>query len=171
MDPHTFQPWCGVSHGRQKSSSRTAGQTAGQTAGISQPVQSSPASVGGVGADLISANTLPWDGREGECNICLSAHDETSLSLSQCGHTYHLACLQQLLQSSASTFLQCPTCKKVYGVKQGTMPTTGSVSHRLLPTTLPGYETAAGCIEITFVMRGGLQVGVTIFGPPFLGNF
>ena len=34
------------------------------------------------------------------------------------------------------------------------MPTTGTISHRLLPAKLPGYEAARGCIEITFTMQG-----------------
>ena len=129
-----------------------------------QPAAAGASGGGGGGGDLISANTVAWagagsggDGDREECNICLTDQDGSSLSLSQCGHTYHRACLQQLINSSAREFLQCPTCKKVYGVKTGTMPTSGTISHRLLPNKLAGYESAPGCIEITFRFSGGVQ--------------
>ena len=159
MKSHTFKPFPppqpGGGGARIKSSRLSA-------PGPSNVSASQPAA-GASGGDLISSNTVAWTGGGGdggereEGNICLTEQDETSLSLSQCGHTYHRDCLRQLINSSAREFLQCPTCKKVYGVKTGTMPTTGSISHRLLPLKLQGYESAPGCIEITFTFRNGTQ--------------
>ena len=149
MDPRTFLPWS------QDLKSSSANR---------QPVASTGHSlawtVAGAGGDLISSHTGPWRGEQGECCICLGENDETSRTLSLCGHSFHLDCLRQLINSSAKTFLQCPTCKKVYGIKVGTMPTTGTISHRLLPVKLPGHEAARGCIEITFTMRGGVQARI-----------
>ena len=108
--------------------------------------------------DLITLHTVPWDGMgTDDCGICLCDQDNTSLSLAQCRHTYHRACLVALINNSGKSFIECPTCKKVYGVKTGTMPSSGWISHTLSPRPLPGYE-ACGTIEITFNFRPGIQV-------------
>ena len=118
------------------------------------------AAAGGDG-DLISAHTVAWAGgdAEEECPICLVEQDATSLSLAGCGHTYHRACLEALLRSSARTYIECPKCKRVYGERRGNMPTSGTISHTLSPAQLPGHQ-GAGSIEITFNFRPGVQVSV-----------
>jgi len=116
--------------------------------------------------DILSKHTkayAPSDDTK-DCNICLcelgtkQTYDENSnrvLTLSGCDHGYHQACLEAMLQNSPSEYLQCPLCKKVHGVKTGTMP-PGQISHRLINSNLPGYENC-GTIEITFSFRPGLQ--------------
>ena len=106
---------------------------------------------------MISNNSKPWTGSPGdECAICLCDNDSDSLTL-PCGHSYHRACLEALIKSSAKTYLECPTCKKVYGTKTGNMPTTGKIRHILTNHRLPGYENC-GCIEITYYFSPGIQV-------------
>ena len=109
------------------------------------------------GGDVISNNSQPWTGFPGEeCAICLCDNDSDSLTL-PCGHSYHRACLEALIKSSAKNYLECPTCKKVYGTKPGNMPTTGRIGHVLTNHRLPGYE-QCGCIEITYHFSPGIQV-------------
>ena len=136
----------GARSGRHSAAAVTAGPAAAAAAG---------------GGDLISLHTVAWAGgdTEEECPICLVEQDATSLSLAGCGHTYHRACLEALLRSSARTYIECPKCKRVYGERRGNMPTSGTISHTLSPAQLPGHQ-GAGSIEITFNFRPGVQVSV-----------
>ena len=136
----------GARSGRHSAAAGTAGPAAAAAAG---------------GGDLISLHTVAWAGgdTEEECPICLVEQDATSLSLAGCGHTYHRACLEALLRSSARTYIECPKCKRVYGERRGNMPTSGTISHTLSPAQLPGHQ-GAGSIEITFNFRPGVQVSV-----------
>ncbi|KAH7984869.1 hypothetical protein HPB49_025670 [Dermacentor silvarum] len=54
-----------------------------------------------------------------------------------------------------ASYLQCPVCKAIYGVKQGNQP-SGIMNFQVLPFTLPGYE---GCdtIQITYHIPSGVQ--------------
>merc|ERR1719369_469131 len=128
---------------------------------------------GGVPKNILATYTTPWvepvsqTGDPAQCSICLldlsdssSYSTDTSLApvltLIDCNHSFHSACLTALLANSPSPFLQCPTCKKVYGVRTGTRPSTGTMSHRLLSTPLPGHS-GCGTIEMSFMFRAGIQ--------------
>jgi deltex-like protein len=54
--------------------------------------------------------------------------------------------------------VQCPTCKQIYGVKQGDCP-PGTMTYRLINRSLSGYEDCH-TIEITYDIRSGTQDGV-----------
>merc|ERR1719221_2071663 len=89
MDGNTFVPWPSIPlrsgpantfmswfPGPGSNTSNNAHINAGSSGLHSNP----PSNV-----DLISANTVPWDGSASECAICLCEQDNTSLSLAQCG--------------------------------------------------------------------------------------
>lgn len=160
MDANSFVPWSPaiVASGGlvQKSNfSNNAGAAfPGPSSLHSNPP--APANVTSV-HDLITLHTVPWDGLgTDDCGICLCPQDSTSLSLAMCRHTYHRACLEALITNAGKSFIECPTCKKVYGVKTGTMPSSGRISHILHSFSLPGYENC-GTIEITFNFGPGIQ--------------
>jgi len=160
MNPNNFQPWpsgVGGASNNRSNISASAPQTHHQQASLGNA--SGPSNFGGGasgGGDVISNNSKPWTGSPGdECAICLCDNDSDSLTL-PCGHSYHRACLEALIKSSAKTYLECPTCKKVYGTKTGNMPTTGKIKHILTNHRLPGYENC-GCIEITYYFSPGIQ--------------
>lgn len=54
-----------------------------------------------------------------------------------------------------TSYLQCPVCKAIYGVKQGNQP-PGIMNFQVLPFTLPGYE-GCGTIQITYHIPSGVQ--------------
>jgi len=152
-------------------------QAIGSFVSTSQPAatqtQSSGAHGGGqLTEDILSKFTTPWvspatqPGDPPQCSICLldlsdnSSYTTTTLApvltLMDCNHSFHSACLTALMANSPSQFLQCPTCKKVYGVRTGTRPTTGSMKHRLLRSSLPGHN-GCGTIEMHFMFTPGIQ--------------
>jgi len=158
MDASSFVPW---SPAMVMSAPSGSAQNYNSSAAFPGPssLHSNPPALSNVASvdDLINLHTVPWDGQStDDCGICLCEQDNTSLSLAQCRHTYHRACLEALINNSGKTFIECPTCKKVYGVKTGTMPSSGRISHILIPSPLPGYE-ACGTIEITFNFGPGIQ--------------
>jgi len=127
----------------------------------------------GVPKDILAKYTTPWveptpqPDDPPQCSICLLDLGDTSsyssdttlapvLTLVDCNHSFHSACLTALLANSPSPFLQCPTCKKVYGVRTGTRPRTGTMAHRIVSTPLPGHS-GCGTIEITFMFSPGIQ--------------
>jgi len=118
---------------------------------------------GGPFRDVLSRHTKRWqpplDRQDSDdCNICLLELDESKivLALSKCNHAFHQECLENMLKTLNKPFISCPTCKKVYGVITGTMPTTGHISHRTIRSSLPGHE-GSGTIEITFSFSPGIQ--------------
>merc|ERR1719323_456301 len=162
-DPQHFRPWSSGSLQSAanflRANSGHQSQAASGHSGAGATKSSSSSSSGG--SDLIGDNTVPWSGVTGdkdddECSICMCDHDNSSLSLSQCLHTYHRACLESLIKHSSKTFIECPKCRKVYGIKMGNMPTTGTISHCLTRNSLPGYE-GCGWIQITFNFAPGIQ--------------
>lgn len=131
------------------------------------PAPSTPPSSSSSGAPapttMLDEHTVTWrpeehQGEPRQCNICLCDMEQGSpcRSLAQCLHTFHTACLEAMMAASPSPFLQCPTCKKVHGVRTGTRPLTGQMSHRLLRDCLPGHE-GSGTIEIHFHFQPGVQ--------------
>jgi len=119
--------------------------------------------------ELVARYTTPFapqrnrkDQEDHQCSICLgdlfdssgysdnsSSTSSPALSLVQCKHAFHEECLVALINNNPSPFLQCPTCKKVHGIMTGTMPTNGTMTHRLCSRSVPGYENC-GSIEIHF---------------------
>jgi len=112
--------------------------------------------------EVLQKYTLSWQPQRGgetqQCSICLGDldEDEECRSLSLCKHIFHSGCLEAMLKSGSSTFLQCPTCKKVHGVRTGTRPTTGRMAHRCTNNSLPGHD-GYGTIEIHFNFSPGVQ--------------
>jgi len=186
MNPTNFIPWGGPAPAPTPAAARPGysggnlqpgllGAVAGAVGGFVSslipgpaPSTAQPATQTGP-EETLRQFAVPWRGSSTEdCSICLGGLSEeqssynsssglaAALTLSQCGHSYHAACLLALLAASPSQFLQCPTCKKVYGVRTGTRPTTGSMSHRLSGTSLPGHPNC-GTIELQFHFTGGVQ--------------
>lgn len=132
-------------------------QTSNPQLGASSNLKSNPSTpLNGT----IQRYTVPWDqgGRDAQCSICLGdlSEEEGCRSLSLCFHSFHTECLIAMLNSSPSDFLQCPTCKRVHGIRTGTRPETGKISHRLTNDSLPGHD-GCGTIHITFQFRSGVQ--------------
>merc|ERR1719244_2192578 len=153
MNPNHFQPWSGANgHSNMSNSFGATGLN------FQSGASSTGARPNNFTGDLISDNTVPWNGSSGdkECTICLCDHDSTSLSLAKCGHTFHRACLEALIKTSSNSFIECPYCKTVYGTKMGNMPTTGRINHNIKSMPLPGYE-RCGSIEILFNFTPGIQ--------------
>merc|ERR1719481_2067267 len=116
-------------------------QSEGQASGSSTP------SAGGT----LARWTVPWDRQGAE----LSEQPDHCLSLAICRHTFHSGCLEPLLKNGAA-FLVCPSCRCVHGQKEGNMPLTGTTSHRLSNSRLPGHE-SHGCIEVVFTISHRLS--------------
>ncbi|XP_075540571.1 E3 ubiquitin-protein ligase DTX4-like [Dermacentor variabilis] len=99
-----------------------------------------------------------------DCSICCEPLVASSsynscgrvVRLSHCTHYFHYACLAAMYKSNPKTsYLQCPVCKAIYGVKQGNQP-PGIMNFQVLPFTLPGYE-GCGTIQITYHIPSGVQ--------------
>merc|ERR1719186_1928076 len=140
------------------------------------PQPSSSTAGNGIPSDLLSQYTVPWsqpgippgsDHDQPQCAICLCELTDNSsyssdssyapvLTLNSCHHSFHSACLTALMSNSPTAFLQCPTCKKMYGIRTGTRPTTGTMNHRRSSRTLPGH-TGCGTIELHFMFTPGIQ--------------
>lgn len=99
-----------------------------------------------------------------DCPICCddlasqSAYndtDGTAVSFIKCGHSFHSACLKEMLNNSSSdTYVQCPTCKEIYGIKIGNQP-PGEMKYYIFHRPLPGFNCDTICIVYTF--RSGYQ--------------
>jgi len=109
----------------------------------------------------LSEHTREWQPVEPveQCTICLGDMDQGGgpcRQLNLCPHHFHSECLNQMLKTSTSPFLQCPICKKVHGVRTGNRPINGSMNHQLENGSLPGHE-GSGTITIYFHIQSGVQ--------------
>jgi len=125
------------------------------------PAQPNPAENPPSSSDTLSKHTREWQPVEPveQCTICLGDMDNNGgpcRQLNLCPHRFHSECLNQMLKTSPSPFLQCPICKKVHGVRTGNRPTTGSMSHRIESSSLPGHE-GSDTITILFTFQAGVQ--------------
>lgn len=75
--------------------------------------------------------------------------------LAECGHVFHERCLEELMRTTP-THIQCPHCKRIYGLKMGNQPTNATMQHTIVSTKLAGYENV-NTIQITYSVQGGVQ--------------
>ncbi|XP_013781376.1 E3 ubiquitin-protein ligase DTX4-like isoform X1 [Limulus polyphemus] len=99
-----------------------------------------------------------------DCSICCVKLSEESpydkdpklVSLDQCNHAFHHACLITMYNSGPKDgHIQCPICNKIYGVKKGNQP-PGSMDVQLIHHSLPGYSHCK-TLCITYNIRPGVQ--------------
>jgi len=179
MDPNTFLPWSrsGMSprnnligfSGPSQVSSLMPDYRSVDTSSIQPAARIN--NHNNANEDFLSRNTIPWtkscSSTSTDCNICLTDLEDNSsyssstnlaqvLSLQNCKHPFHTACLLALMKNNPSPFLQCPTCKRVHGVRTGTRPLNGTMKHRLIGSSLPGYS-GCGTIELVFTFWAGIQ--------------
>lgn len=106
---------------------------------------------------------------DGPCPICMSELSEASgfdegdgsgvYKLTKCGHMLHTPCVKAYIENSSFSQgnFQCPTCKKIYGIKTGDMP-PGSMTVLRQMSSLPGHE-GYGTIQITYSFHPGMHMG------------
>lgn len=84
--------------------------------------------------------------------------DSSVVCLTLCHHKLHLACLKSLIenQPGGPNYIECRQCQTVSGEKCGEMPSTGTMSYKILPKGLPGYEDFHS-IQITYNFQNGIQ--------------
>ncbi|GFW01366.1 e3 ubiquitin-protein ligase DTX4 [Trichonephila clavipes] len=113
--------------------------------------------------DTIEAN-LSNDIKDEDCIICCEPLSEGSsydgdtsvLKLKECPHVFHKSCLTAMYNSgSKDKCLQCPVCKRIYGVKYGIQP-PGNMIYHVLPYSLPGYPDC-DTIRIIYDIPSGTQ--------------
>lgn len=93
----------------------------------------------------------------GVCSVCQESLSDDVVSLAQCGHHFHFDCLVQLVEHQPSqSYVQCPNCQQVQGVKTGNMPSSGHMMWSRQSLSLPGYPDC-GMIMIKYVMNDGVQ--------------
>ena len=109
-----------------------------------------PNPVPNASSDTLTEHTREWQPVEPveQCTICLGDMDQGGgpcRQLNLCPHHFHRffsssldrvadllfylssECLNQMLKTSTSPFLQCPICKKVHGVRTGNRPINGTI--------------------------------------------
>ncbi|KAK7082391.1 putative E3 ubiquitin-protein ligase dtx2 [Halocaridina rubra] len=116
---------------------------------------------------LISKYTKTVPSTSDECSICMCSLQETSgfcdddddaegtkvIELVLCSHKYHLACVKQMINTSS--FLECPICKTVHGIRTGNQP-DGVMDITEIEDSLPGHPDC-GTIIITYFFANGTQ--------------
>lgn len=92
------------------------------------------------------------------CSICCdSLGMQDVVSLLQCGHTFHSACVTGLVEhQTGQRHVQCPNCQTIHGVRTGNMPTTGKMMYTRHTASLPGYSDH-GMIVIKYTFNNGVQ--------------
>jgi len=94
------------------------------------------------------------------CSICLELlSDSKSVSLTICGHTFHTSCVSQLVSAQArQSYIRCPECTKIHGVKTGNQPKEGGeMMYKRLDKKLPGHQDCGGTIVIKYSFNDGIQ--------------
>lgn len=82
--------------------------------------------------------------------------DETVLQFHKCEHMFHQACLRAMLTSgNVTSYMQCPTCKVIYGKKMGNQP-EGTMKYYSFKQSLPGFSDCQ-TICIMYEFRSGIQ--------------
>lgn len=109
-------------------------------------------------------------GREEVCLICRQllvlqgGHDpypglpSPVVALLRCQHRFHLNCIKVMLenQDNRNQNLFCPDCGLMQKDNLGTMPDNGTMSYKVIPKGLPGYEDFHS-IQITYNFQNGTQ--------------
>lgn len=85
-------------------------------------------------------------------------NDRSVVCLTLCQHKFHLSCLKSLIenQSGGTTYIECPNCHNVAGERWGSMPGNGTMTYKIVPKGLPGYEDYHS-IQITYNFQNGIQ--------------
>jgi len=80
------------------------------------------------------------------------------ISLLKCNHRFHLNCIKVLLENQGprNQTLLCPDCGQVQKDNLGTMPENGTMSFKVIPKGLPGFEDYHS-IQITYNFQNGTQ--------------
>ncbi|KAK3606554.1 hypothetical protein CHS0354_041515 [Potamilus streckersoni] len=82
--------------------------------------------------------------------------DFVIIQLEKCSHMFHRLCLFAMYDSGhKNDHLQCPTCKTIYGEKQGNCP-RGIMEYNFIQESLPGYE-GFETIQISYTIQSGTQ--------------
>ncbi|XP_005386571.1 PREDICTED: E3 ubiquitin-protein ligase DTX3L [Chinchilla lanigera] len=84
------------------------------------------------------------------CSICMDTISNKYV-LEKCKHEFCTPCIKK----SMSYKPVCPVCQTPYGVQTGNQP-DGTMTHSLIKTSLPGYE-SYNTIVIKYYMNGGTQ--------------
>lgn len=107
----------------------------------------------------------PNSKEEYNCSICLDefgTHEfggktynfPPAVRLVRCDdHYFHATCVEEWLEKKKPT---CPVCGMFYGKAKGTMPDNGTMTDKILTTSLPGHEKCQ-TIQITFNFPSGVQ--------------
>ncbi|XP_041368797.1 uncharacterized protein LOC121383088 [Gigantopelta aegis] len=96
---------------------------------------------------------LPSQHVDDNCSICLDPIKD-SKTLNLCGHVFCRRCIDDAFRHKPV----CPQCGKLYGKLKGDQPTSGKMSFEVKrEIRIPGYESAAGAIEITYEFSSGKQ--------------
>jgi len=80
------------------------------------------------------------------------------ISLIRCQHKFHLNCVKVLLENQGprNQNILCPDCGQIQKDNLGTMPENGTMSYKVIPKGLPGYEDYHS-IQITYNFQNGTQ--------------
>ncbi|KAL3856849.1 hypothetical protein ACJMK2_011560 [Sinanodonta woodiana] len=82
--------------------------------------------------------------------------DFVIIQLDKCSHMFHRLCLFAMYENGhKNDHLQCPTCKTIYGEKQGNCP-RGIMEYNFIQESLPGYE-GYETIQINYTIQSGIQ--------------
>ena len=109
---------------------------------------------------------------EDTCHICsLSLHKpgghdpypelpSSVISLLRCQHRFHLNCVRVVVDNNpaavTSQSLRCPECGRLQRDVLGTMPENGTMSYKVIPKGLPGFDNYHS-IQITYNFQNGTQ--------------
>ena len=152
---------------QQPQAASKAGVHAGVHAGVWTRVEkSSELGLGGrrrreVAEETVRQHSRPSSGHDQAevCSVCCDGlgQEDSVVSLALCGHSFHAACLRELVEHQAGPHhIQCPNCQRIHGVRTGNMPTTGQMMYAKHATSLPGYPDS-GMIIIKYVFNNGVQ--------------
>ena len=78
------------------------------------------------------------------------------ISLLRCQHKFHLNCMRVLLDNNQTPTINCPECGRLQSDNLGTMPENGTMSYKVVPKGLPGFEDYHS-IQITYNFQNGTQ--------------
>ena len=93
------------------------------------------------------------------CSICQEDLDNGSrlVSLDLCNHDFHFDCLVRTVEHQPSqTYVQCPNCQEIHGIKTGNMPADGQMMWTKQKISLPGHSDC-GMIMVKYTMQDGVQ--------------
>ena len=82
------------------------------------------------------------------------------IALIRCQHRFHLNCIRVYVDNNPSSIssqsLNCPQCGRLQRDVLGTMPENGTMSYKVIPKGLPGFENYHS-IQITYNFQNGTQ--------------